>query len=91
MCQGIRDIAKLPDPIGAVKERRLLDDNLLLERIAVPIGVIGMIFESRPDALVQILSLALKSGNAIILKGGREALNTNRLLVELIRESLSPF
>lgn len=91
VCQGIRDIAKLPDPIGAVKERRLLDDNLLLERIAVPIGVIGMIFESRPDALVQILSLALKSGNAIILKGGREALNTNRLLVELIREALSPF
>ncbi len=91
VCQGIKDVAKLADPIGAVKERRLLDDNLLLERIAVPIGVIGMIFESRPDALVQILSLALKSGNAIILKGGREALNTNRLLVELIKEALSSF
>jgi len=90
-CEGIREVASLDDPIGIVKERRLLDDNLLLERIGVPIGVIGMIFESRPDALIQIISLALKSGNAIVLKGGREALNTNRTLVEIIKKALEPF
>ncbi|HHU12374.1 MAG TPA: glutamate-5-semialdehyde dehydrogenase [Clostridiaceae bacterium] len=91
VCAGVRQVARLPDPIGAVRERRLLDDNLLLERVSVPIGVIGMIFESRPDALIQIISLALKSGNAIVLKGGHEALNTNRTLVELVRRALEPF
>ncbi|MDD2297528.1 MAG: glutamate-5-semialdehyde dehydrogenase, partial [Sphaerochaetaceae bacterium] len=88
-CAGIRQVAALPDPIGRVRERRLLDDNLLLERVNVPIGVIGMIFESRPDALIQILALCLKSGNAIVLKGGREALYTNKELVSVIREALS--
>lgn len=91
VCEGIRQVAALPDPIGRVRERRELDDRLILERIDVPIGVIGMIFESRPDALVQIISLCLKSGNAIVLKGGREALHTNRELVSIIRESLVPF
>jgi len=91
VCDGIRQVASLRDPIGRIRERRLLDDQLLLERVDVPIGVIGMVFESRPDALVQIISLCLKSGNAIILKGGREALNTNRELVAVIGESLQPF
>jgi len=91
VCEGIRQVATLKDPIGIVKERRLLDEGLLLERVGVPIGVIGMIFESRPDALVQIISLALKSGNGIILKGGKEALNTNIALVEIIKDSLESF
>ena len=91
ICGGVRDVASLNDPIGRVRERRELDEELLLERVSVPIGVIGMIFESRPDALVQIISLALKSGNAIVLKGGREALNTNRALVTVIGEALEPF
>ena len=91
VCEGIRQVAALPDPIGRIRERRLLDDSLVLERVSVPIGVIGMIFESRPDALVQILSLCLKSGNAIILKGGSEALQTNRILVRIIREALEGF
>lgn len=91
VCEGIRQVAALPDPIGKIRERRLLDDDLILERVDVPIGVIGMIFESRPDALVQILSLALKSGNAIVMKGGREALHTNRELVAIVREALAPF
>jgi len=90
-CKGIRDVAALKDPIGMVRERRLLDEDLLLERINVPIGVIGMIFESRPDALIQILALCLKSGNAIVLKGGSEALHTNRELVAVIREALSGY
>lgn len=91
VCAGVRQVATLVDPIGHVKERRLLDDKLVLERVTVPIGVIGMIFESRPDALVQIVSLCLKSGNAIVLKGGREALHTNRCLIGIINEALVPF
>lgn len=91
VCEGLRQVAALPDPIGRVRERRTLDEGLLLERVDVPIGVIGMVFESRPDALVQILSLCLKSGNAIVLKGGREALQTNRELVTIIREALSGY
>jgi glutamate-5-semialdehyde dehydrogenase len=91
VCEGLVQVAALPDPLGRVHERRLLDEGLLLERVSVPIGVIGMIFESRPDALVQILSLCLKSGNGIILKGGREALETNRALVQVIREALEGF
>lgn len=91
VCEGVRQVENLPDPIGRVRERRQLDEGLLLERVDVPIGVIGMIFESRPDALVQILSLCLKSGNAIVLKGGREALETNRELVSVIRQALADF
>lgn len=91
VCEGVRQVQNLPDPIGRVRERRQLDEGLLLERVDVPIGVIGMIFESRPDALVQILSLCLKSGNAIVLKGGREALETNRELVSVIRQALDEF
>lgn len=82
---GIRQVAALPDPIGKVQARRLLDEGLLLEQVSFPIGVIGMVFESRPDALVQIVSLCLKSGNGIVLKGGSEALRTNRKLVEVIK------
>ncbi len=84
---GLTQVAKLEDPIGEVLERRLLDEDLLLERVSFPIGVIGMIFEARPDALVQIVSLCLKSGNGIILKGGKEAFRTNTALVASIKKS----
>lgn len=84
---GLNQVAALADPIGKVLQRRLLDDGLLLEQISVPIGVIGMIFESRPDALVQIVGLCIKSGNGIILKGGSEAKRTNSALVESIKKS----
>ncbi|NCB01750.1 MAG: glutamate-5-semialdehyde dehydrogenase [Spirochaetia bacterium] len=86
--KGIGEVITLGDPLKGVKERRLLDEGLLLEKIPVSIGVIGMIFESRPDALVQIISLALKSGNAIVLKGGKEALQTNTAVVKIIKEAL---
>ncbi|MDY0304254.1 MAG: glutamate-5-semialdehyde dehydrogenase, partial [Sphaerochaeta sp.] len=85
---GIRDIIAAPDPVGTVRMRRELDDGLVLSQVAVPIGVIGMIFEARPDALVQIISLCAKSGNAIILKGGSEARLTNAALVASMRASL---
>ena len=85
---GIDQVASLPDPVGRTLVRRQLDDNLVLEKKTFPIGVIAMIFESRPDALVQISSLALKSGNAVCLKGGKEAMLSNRLLVSIIRDAV---
>ena len=81
---GIDDLIGLPDPIGAVLLDRELDEGLRLKRIACPIGVIGVIFEARPDALVQISTLCLKSGNCSILKGGSETSATNKALFELI-------
>ena len=77
-------LAELPDPVGAVQLKRQLDEGLTLVRQTVPIGVIGVIFEARPDAMVQVASLCLKSGNCSVLKGGSEALRTNRILFSVI-------
>lgn len=84
---GLEALRELPDPVGRVLERRELDDGLILSRVSTPIGVVGMIFESRPDALVQIASLAIKSGNALILKGGSEARESNRVLAAIIDDA----
>lgn len=81
---GVRSVAGLPDPVGKTILRRELDEGLILTKRTSPIGVIAMVFESRPDALVQIASLALKSGNAVILKGGSEAKASNRILADTI-------
>ena len=85
---GINDLIKMPDPIGKITLKRELDKGLVLTRTTTPIGVIGVIFEARPDALVQIASLCIKSGNAAILKGGSEALLTNRALFESIKRAV---
>ncbi len=84
---GLRSLIKLPDPVGQTLAATELDKGLELYKISCPIGVIGVIFESRPDALVQISSLCLKSGNAVLLKGGSEAVNTNRVLASIIAEA----
>lgn len=89
MAEGVRAVAALPDPLGRVTLSTLLDEGLWLRRVTCPIGVIAAVFESRPDALVQIASLCLKSGNAAILKGGREAARTNRALAALLSEAAS--
>ncbi len=86
--KGIEDVIKLEDPINKVLCATELDKELELYRVSCPIGVIGVIFESRPDVVPQIASLAIKSSNAVILKGGIEALNTNRILVKLITKAL---
>ena len=88
---GLKELSQLKDPIGQTREKRELDPGFILEKRTFPIGVIGMIFEARPDALVQIAGLALRSGNGIILKGGKEARLTNRKLVEVIKEATLPF
>lgn len=85
--KGLTELADIKDPIGKTREKRELDPGFILEKRTFPIGVIGMIFEARPDALVQIAGLALRSGNGIILKGGKEAKNTNRTLVKLIQDA----
>ena len=85
---GINDLIKMPDPIGKITLKRELDEGLVLTRTTTPIGVIGVIFEARPDALVQIASLCIKSGNAAILKGGSETLLTNRALFESIKRAV---
>ena len=87
VCKGIQQLMSLPDPIGRRLLRRELDSDLVLERVSVPIGVIGVIFEARPDALVQISTLCLKSGNCAILKGGKETARTNRVLFSIIHDA----
>lgn len=82
--RGVRDVAALPDPVGRVLDRTKLDDGLVLEKVAVPLGVIAMVFESRPDVIPQILSLALKSGNAVVLKGGAETLESNHAFMRIL-------
>lgn len=86
---GIEQIASMPELLGATTLARQLDEGLNLYRISCPIGVIAIIFESRPDVLPQITALAFKTGNAVLLKGGREADNTNRILAKVIRECLA--
>lgn len=85
---GVLDLSKRPDPVGAVLARRRLDDGLELRQVSSPLGVLLIVFESRPDAVIQIGALAIRSGNAVILKGGSEASRTNRVLVECLRSSL---
>ncbi len=85
--KGIEQLIALPDPIGKITLKRELDEGLVLKRVSCPIGVIGVIFEARPDALVQISSLCLKSGNCAVLKGGKETAHTNRILFKLIHEA----
>lgn len=88
MIQGIRDIAKLEDPVNKKLLVRELDSDLTLYKVACPIGVLGIIFEARPDVITQISSLAIKSANAVILKGGKESINTNKKILSVINSAL---
>ena len=86
MATQVREVAKLPDPLGRRLAATELDDGLILHKESCPLGVVGVIFESRPDVVPQVSALALKSGNAVILKGGAEAARTNEALVALWRK-----
>ena len=88
MAKGIRSVIRLEDPVGQQQMAIEMDEGLTLYRVTCPIGVIGAIFESRPDAVPQISSLCLKSGNAVILKGGREAQHSNKMIVSLISDAI---
>jgi glutamate-5-semialdehyde dehydrogenase len=86
---GVRDVKKIADPVGGVQIHRELDEGLILKRLTCPLGVLGIIFEARPEALIQITSLAIKSGNGIILKGGKEAIRSCQTLVKVIKQGLA--
>lgn len=88
MVQGVRDIAALANPVGKKLFTRMLDSDLVLAKVSCPIGVLGIIFEARPDVISQISSLAIKSSNAVILKGGKESKNTNKKIMEIINKAL---
>ena len=89
MIQGVRDIAQLSDPVNKEIWSKEIAENMTLKKISCPIGVIGVIFEARPDVISQISALAIKSSNAVILKGGSEAQNTNKIIFNLINDALS--
>ncbi|MDB9312909.1 glutamate-5-semialdehyde dehydrogenase [Spirulina sp. CS-785/01] len=86
---GVRDVANLADPVGQMQIHRELDEGLVLKRVTCPLGVLGIIFEARPEALIQITALAVKSGNGVILKGGKEAIQSCQTLTRVIRDALS--
>ena len=86
---GVRDVGRLADPIGVIQINRELDEGLVLKRVTCPLGVLGVIFEARPDAVMQISSLAIKSGNGVILKGGKEAIRSCEALVKAIHQGLA--
>jgi glutamate-5-semialdehyde dehydrogenase len=86
---GVRSVAALLDPIGSVQINRELDTGLTLKRVSCPLGVLGVIFEARPDAVMQISALAIKSGNGVLLKGGQEALYTCQAIVKAIQAGLA--
>ncbi len=88
MIAGVRDVQKLPELVGQPQFVRELDQGLILERRTCSLGVLGIIFESRPDAVSQIVSLAIKTGNSVLLKGGSEALESCQTLVQVIRQGL---
>jgi len=83
---GLMQLAAMEDLVGRVTLRRELDDGLVLERVSCPLGLLGVVFEARPDALVQIVGLAMRSGNAVLLKGGREAQESNRALAGVVHD-----
>ena len=87
MAVGVESVAKLPDPVGHVMDTVILDDGLELQQVTCPIGVIGAIFESRPDVVPQVSSLCLKAGNAVMFKGGSEAARSNRVLADVLSKA----
>ena len=89
MIQGVVDVYELEDPIGKTLMQRALDTGLILTKKSCPIGVLGIIFEARPDVISQISALAIKSSNAVILKGGKESVNTNKAIMDVIQSALS--
>lgn len=88
MVRGLRQVALLPDPVGEIVEGWTTRHGLKIKKVRVPLGVIGIIYEARPNVTVDIAGLALKAGNAIVLRGGSEALNSNRILVKIMRDAV---
>ncbi len=88
MVQGLKEVASLPDPVGEVTKMWKRPNNLLVGRVRIPLGVIGMIYESRPNVTIDAAALCLKAGNAVILKGGSDAIHSNLALAQILQEAL---
>lgn len=88
MIEGLEQIAALPDPVGEVVEERVLKNGLGIKRVRAPLGVIGIIYEARPNVTVDAAALCLKSGNSVVLRGGKDALNSNRVLYNIMHEAV---
>src|SRR6267378_1934368 len=95
MARGLRDVAALPDPVGHILDERVRPNGLKLQKVSTPIGVVVIIYESRPNVTADAASLCFKSGNATILRGGKEALNSNQVIAQTMvkagREVLPEF
>lgn len=91
MVNGIFKVVKLEDPIGVIQLKKELPNGLKLNKITVPLGVIGMIYESRPNVTVDAAILCLKAGNAVVLRGGKEAINTNKALVTIMQKTIKSY
>jgi len=89
MVEGLRQVASLPDPVGAIRDMKFLPSGIQVGKMRVPLGVIGIIYESRPNVTVEAASLCLKSGNACILRGGSESIHSNRAIASCLREGLA--
>ncbi|MCK5450841.1 MAG: glutamate-5-semialdehyde dehydrogenase, partial [Candidatus Omnitrophica bacterium] len=87
MCQMMKDVAKIDDPVGSIIERKERPNGLRIEKVRVPIGVIGIIYEARPNVTADCISLCLKSGNAVILRGGSDSINSNKAIYSVLREA----
>ena len=88
MIEGLEQIAALPDPVGEVVEERVLKNGLDIKRVRAPLGVIGIIYEARPNVTVDAAALCLKSGNSVVLRGGKDAINSNRVLYNIMHEAV---
>ena len=88
LAEGVRAVIALPDPIGTVLSRIERDNGLVIEKVRVPLGVVAVIYEARPNVTTDAAALTLKSGNACILRGSRMAANTNRVLIDLVRSAI---
>ena len=89
MIEGLRQVAALPDPVGVIRDMKFLPSGIQVGKMRVPLGVIGIIYESRPNVTVEAASLCLKSGNACILRGGSESIHSNRAIAECLRTGLA--
>src|SRR5437773_3386103 len=88
MAKALREVVTLPDPVGRILDERFRPNGLKLQKISTPIGVVVIIYESRPNVTADAAGLCLKSGNATILRGGKEALNSNRVIAEIMFEAV---
>lgn len=89
MIEGLKQVQSLPDPVGEIVESRVLPNGLDLKRVRVPLGVIGIIYEARPNVTVDAAALCLKSGNSVVLRGGKDAINSNRVLYNIMRDAIA--